>query len=540
MSNKRKKIFWLGLVLIIIVHLGLIFLYGMQKEGYHEDEYYSFWASAGYADLMPEGHYDWRTGPELQEQFYVSPGDEFNFEAVVWNQAEDVHPPLFYLCLNIVMSLMPGRFFKWFSIGLNTVFSLVTLMGVTFFFYHLNKQEHKEVFALTAAFMYAVAPSVISNVLLVRMYTMSGMWTVLYACALLMAIKRLESSKKTFALWTLAGTVICYFSFLTHYFSLLLPGLMTICACIYVLIKKKYIMRMTAYGLSMLAGIGLAVLTFPACIQHIFFGYRGTEVMNELNFTGYGIRLRFFSNMLNRIVWGKCMYVTIFVLVLCIAAFGVFASRKWKQTDSVEKGNWYWYITTLISCIISCLILIKISLFVEDGSRYFYPVLALMIPLIGCFVLKVLIMGMEQMDSRFTKQLGKVVFVLVFVLTLVPYVKGHIDGNVQFLYAEDGEKVAFAEAYKEYPLVFLCDRDNMYRTWYNANQIWPFHNIFYTDYDHIMLDTFDEPTIQSADKLVVYMDAPEDVVRKLVVENPNLETFTLVRHDRFYYVYLLE
>ncbi len=68
----------------------------------------------------------------------------------------------------------------------------------------------------------------------------------------------------------------------------------------------------------------------------------------------------------------------------------------------------------------------------------------------------------------------------------------------------------FAEEYKEYPLILLCDRDNMHRTWYISNQIWPFHNIFYTDYEHIVAD------------------------------NPNLEKYTLVRHDEFYYVYLLE
>ena len=55
-----------------------------------------------------------------------------------------------------------------------------------------------------------------------------------------------------------------------------------------------------------------------------------------------------------------------------------------------------------------------------------------------------------------------------------------------------------------------------------------------------MVDTFDEPTIQSADKLVVFMDAPVDAVQKLVAINPNLDTYRLIRHDEYYYVYLLE
>lgn len=141
MRNKGNKAYWLVLAAIICVHLLLIVVYGMQKEGYHEDEYYSFWSSSGEADLKPSGAYDWKSGSYLQQQFVVDQEEKFDFSAVIANQVQDVHPPLYYLCLNIVMSLLPGRFFKWFSIGLNTLFSVVSLLAVTFSFIGWRKKN---------------------------------------------------------------------------------------------------------------------------------------------------------------------------------------------------------------------------------------------------------------------------------------------------------------------------------------------------------------------------------------------------------------
>ncbi len=540
MKNK-KKISMLVFVFIVIIHIGLILFYGMRKEGFHEDEYYSYWTSGGYAQILPIGYYDWRTGPEVQDQFMVNPGEEFQFDAVIQYQIEDVHPPLYYLCLNIVMSLMPGRFFKWFAISLNAAFSLVTLLGVTFFFYHLTEGKNKEKYALIATALYAIAPSTISNVLFARMYGMSAMWNVLYACVLLMAAKNLQSSGKKFAIWTACGTIICYLSFLTHYFSLLLPGLLTAGMCVYVVAKRKNIMRMVIYGVCMLVGILLAVRTYPASLSHIFAGYRGEGVLNELNLTGFVGRIRFFSGMLNEFAAGN-MLAWIFVgLVITVIAFVILAIKSWKTTGEKEKLEWYWYGMGLVCCVVSCLVLMKISLYVYGaGCRFFFPVLALMIPMMGCFVLNTAESIATKYATKSCYKLKVVAGIVLCMLIVLPYVKGHIDDKILFLYEGEEEKVAFAEEYKEYPLVLLCDRDNMHRTWYIANQIWPFHNVFYTDYDHIMVDTFDEPTIQSADKLVVYMDAPEEVVKKLVDINPNLETYTLVRHDPFYYIYLLE
>lgn len=540
MENKSKKVFWLTLFAIICVHLSLIFIYGMQKEGYHEDEYYSFWSSSGVADLKPSGAYDWKSGSYLQQQFVVDKEERFDFGAVTANQVEDVHPPLYYLCLNMVMSLLPGRFFKWFSIGLNALFSVVSLLAVTFFFYRLEKKEHKYFVSLLAAGLYATAPSVISSVMLVRMYAMSGMWNVLYACALLMAVESFSESRRKFAAWTFLASVICYAAFLTHYFALLLPGVLTFLVCVKELFTRKHILRMLVFGSSMVAAITLAVASFPACIQHIFFGYRGTDVLSELNLKGFAHRFKFFTANLHTEVFAQTLPVIGIVLMSALAVICIYYIEKKHGLSIEERESFWWYLASFVATMVSVMVLIKVSLFVEAGSRYFYPVLALMLPLIGVMVLKASLILWERTNHKAGTVQQAVLLAVICSVILIPNIKGHIEDNVLFLYREDAEKVAFSQRHKEYPVVLLYNPETTYKTWYTANQLWPFERIFYTDYEHIMVDTFEEPTIQSAQKLIVYMDAPEEVVQKLVEKNPNLEGYSLIRHDAFYYVYLLE
>ena len=231
-----KKRFYIGIILIAIVHIALCLFFGSQKAGFHEDEYYTYW-SVSCEDVTP-ANFTWHTGHELQQRFLVQPGEQFSYDMVVKNQAADVHPPLYYIALHTLMSLFAGRFYKWFGILLNLGFSLITLVGVVTFVYHLPgdaevstqeecsanvRMQKRCMVALLCGLAYAISPSAISGVMLTRMYAMSTMWTVLYALVFVLLMKELEGSKRRFALLTVGGATICYATFLTHYFSLLVP-----------------------------------------------------------------------------------------------------------------------------------------------------------------------------------------------------------------------------------------------------------------------------------------------------------------------------
>ncbi len=50
----------------------------------------------------------------------------------------------------------------------------------------------------------------------------------------------------------------------------------------------------------------------------------------------------------------------------------------------------------------------------------------------------------------------------------------------------------------------------------------------------------DNETLKTAEKLIVYMDCPEDILESLIAQNGNLNTYSMVRHDQFFYIYEVE
>ena len=58
----EKKHFYWCCIALVLAHLIILVGFGIQKQGFHEDEYYSFWSSTGRVSLNPRSAYDVRTG----------------------------------------------------------------------------------------------------------------------------------------------------------------------------------------------------------------------------------------------------------------------------------------------------------------------------------------------------------------------------------------------------------------------------------------------------------------------------------------------
>ncbi len=512
---------------MLLAHLLLLAVYGVQKQGFHEDEYYSYWSSTGRVSLNPRSAYDVRTGYEIQRQFMVRTGERFRFAEVVQNQAEDVHPPLYYLTLNLIMSLFPEHFYKWFGLGLNMLCSGVTLGGILFLLYGLDSRRYNGWVTLAAGLVYAVAPSTVSNVMFIRMYTMSAMWTVLYACVIVRMMQQENCGRKRFAVYTGAGAVLCFLAFLTHYFCLLVPFFLTLAYCVRALLRRKGLLRMLLYGLAMCAAIGLAVWLFPASLEHIFHGYRGEAALSVLVNGSFWEMCGMFLPVLNENVFAGMMWP---LLLLSVAALA--AQFFQKGRDRVALAC---LAAMALSCIAASCFLMKTSLFLGASScRYFYPVFALLLPLL------VYLPGRAAAELAEGKKWRKPACTAALLLAGIPFLAGHIQQKVLFLYPEDAEKKETACHYgAEYPLIVVYAKEEPHRSWYMANQVWPFRYVIYSDYEH-MLELPQDPLLTSAEGFLVYMDAPAETLDALVAVNPHVSGYTRLREDRFFHVYLVE
>lgn len=536
-----KKTFLLWICLIGILHVALVLYFGAQKQGFHEDEYYTYWSVS--SDNIGPANMTWHSGYNLQSRFFVKPDMRFSFDMVIQNQAEDVHPPLYYLALHTLMSFFPSSFYKWFGILLNLSFSLVSYLGITFLFYTLGKKTgpNAELLALFSGLIYAVAPSTISSVMLTRMYAFSTMWTILYALIFVLLITHYDCTRKQFALFTVFGALICYCAFLTHYYALFVPFFLTFFYCIYSLIRRKNILRMFVYGASMLAAIGLGVCTYPACITHIFSGYRGQgAISGMMEDTLFG-RTKVFLIWLNSSILANWLIPCFFVfLAFFVLGIILFICRK---KTLASKDFMFCVGSLFIANLFSFWLLTKVALMVgEDSSRYFYPVINFFLPFMACVITSVLLSLKDSITADKLKSFGKTLHVitlsLLLVVILLPIAHTYLQGKVLYLYAADAEKVSTSQEYAEYPCIMVYSSDISYRSWYVDNQLWPYENVFYVEYNSIPL--IDDPLLSGAEKIVVYMDGAEEALLPIIENNPNITSYRLLRHEPFFYIYVLE
>ncbi len=335
-----KAVFLVGAVLI--VHMLLIFYYGNLKAAFHEDEYFTYYTSAAYEAINPWGDILETTGLQLQSHFYVTQEHRFAFRDIIDIHANDVHPPLYYLTLNCFMSLFPYSFYKWFGILLNSAYSLVSCLGLMFFVYKLDKSEHCGKLALTIGLLYAIHPATISNIMFTRMYAMSVMWTVLYMDVFVLLVQNYRGRWQKFGWITASGAAVCYFAFLTHYFCLYVPFFLTLGFCIYVTVRKLFFketgfLRMFIYGLALLLGIGLAILSFPAALSHIFGGYQGDWAFQTLLDEDPWSLLKMFLPVLNRCFFAGALYPALVIFALFgMAGLGLLVWRKKRNLPKVS------------------------------------------------------------------------------------------------------------------------------------------------------------------------------------------------------------
>ena len=305
-------------VVIVILTITMLF-YETQKEGFNEDEMFSYGSSNykydnlyqpyGVADAMNtvifkyvlQGNwfanivfcltnthtYDyllsteyntdpiWKTKEEAMEYLTIQLEDILDFAPVIWNQSRDVHPPLFYILVHIVSSFFLGQFSKYIVFIINIIFYILTCICI----YKIFSLYKKEKAGIVAILLYGLSIGAISTVMFQRMYMMMTFFVLLYTYISL-KICRVGMRKKEIIQYSIA-TIL---GFLTQYYFCIFA--LVIFIILFIHLKGK---RKTWFGENIKLAI-LGVAMFPACIYHIFFSYRGITSLQE----NYFERLKFY------------------------------------------------------------------------------------------------------------------------------------------------------------------------------------------------------------------------------------------------------
>lgn len=150
--------------------------------------------------------------------------------------------------------------------------------------------------------VFSLSAGILQNVSFFRMYVMAMFWVTLMAYLLIQAFGEGFSWKR----WTQIGfTAIA--GALTHYYCIIYLSASCLILGICLIIGKRWkdIAALMAY---MLCAAAVSIAIFPAMLNHMFFGYRGTQSIDNLTQTTsmeQWERIKNFYGFLNTQMLGK-------------------------------------------------------------------------------------------------------------------------------------------------------------------------------------------------------------------------------------------
>lgn len=502
--KKEKKIYLiLGILLVLQIVTALYF--GGKKTGFHYDEYYSYYSSNVTWGLVPTDR-EWKPGSEIRNEFMVAPGEGFRFSDVVRMQTYDVHPPFYYLLLHTACSLTPGVFSKWQGLVLNLIFfaaSWCVLARLTFEMVQTvwNKKAGR-IAAAAVCLLYGFNPAVISGIMLVRMYMLLGLFVL---TATWLHVRALNQNKRGWGFY-LPVMLTVYLGFLTHYyFSVYMFFLAAAMEC-YLLFEtvenKSWGQKWKdcfTYGFAVVGAMALAVVSYPACLGHIFRGYRGTEAMGEFfDLSNTAGRIRFFAGLLNEYVFGELMALVILeILLLSLTAWTL--KKRSGRSGWAMRCRALWVPAIAVTGYFA--VVTKTALLTaEEANRYQLPVYGLI--LMFTVVLTALLAA-KGLPANRVRKLAWIFSGTVFALLFIGEARGLAQGRVLFLYEEDAENIAFAQENHDAAVVYFYNGNLMWMIWDDSLELMQYDRIYFVNMADVSPVT--EPGLQAADRALVYV-----------------------------------
>lgn len=499
----KKSIQGLGaLLLALILILGGCLWFARQKSGLFIDEIYTYGLSnshyAPFLNDMTGGSLEGATltRQQLMDYLVVNDGESLDFASVYYNQVHDVHPPLYYWLMNIACSLTPNVFSYWSGLILNLILYLLTAvllyaLSFTLFEDRLN--------AALAALLYGLSALGLSTMLMIRMYVLMALLTVQLALILARMIRKPRPIHYFLFAFTL------FLGLMTQYYFVFYAFFLCLGYGLWRLARREW-KQAFAFALCAFAGVGLLLLAFPACLDHLFAEKMvsgGNAVENLLDSSQYAWRL---GSFFRAIVHG--MHGVIFAAALVLLALVASLLKKGAKLRFPALS-----LLVLFPAVPTLLLVAIISPVVE--IRYVYnlvPILALWVSLL---------ISLLWQASLFRKRTPRLLLALLLVLIALWQSRAV---PPDYLYIEYRDFDAIAAEHRDAPCVYLDDNYFAPIT-EDIQQLLYFDDVFVTaDPDSAALDDY-LARYADSEEAVVYVDIskfwssgfdPEEILPRLL------------------------
>lgn len=555
-----KKFYIVCLVIIWAAQMVAAFYFCTAKQGFHEDEYYTYYSTARTNGFYVEDE-QWMSWETYRDEFVVLPGQQFQYGLVKQVQSWDVHPPVYYWVFHTVASLVPGVFSKWIGLSVNLFFHGINIVLLAYLSYLISNRNRA--LSLTATLFYGLTPAAISGVVFIRMYEMLTMWVLICAILHVRAVKGLDSDgqmsgsgpgKLSVKGFLIPIAVVTYLGFLTQYYYFIFLFFVGAAFCIWLLWHDRNLWNCVRYGVSQLIAFAFAYLTYPSFPGQMFRGQRGAQATeNFFDLSNTTERLQFFWNLLDEYVFEKTLaWILLVIVLLAVTAYAVNGRRKVSALSHNQqqgmKPDVAWCL--LAFAVIGYFLAVsKTALLLGDTSnRYQLPVYGMIVLLLfdGIYRLgKMCMSGVTGFSSANAQAKSlSILSILVVLACLVVDLTGLIGNRVVFLYPEDKQQVEFAreQAAAGTPVIYLYQAGAEWCIWDVTNELLEYSEVYFVSTDSV--DVMKDEKTRQAESLVVYVADGTDAdaqIGRIIDTNPRLaEHRELMFEEKYCDVYYLE
>lgn len=479
-----KKLENLIFILVIIVMSGIMFYWISQKEGFHEDEIFSYGSSnyrldnvyqrygekdaenkiifdeilSGnlnekiskivyyfknptefmnrYNELVQEEKPIWKTNEDAKEYLTIMKEDVFNFFSVYYNQSRDVHPPLFYILVHIFSTIWFGTFSKYIIFSINLIFFILTCLVLR----EILKLLNKEYLSIPTIILYGLSIGAVSIMIFLRMYQMLIFFIVYSIFVHLQILKNnLEIDKKSrnqLILVTILGFLTQYYYCIFALFEFVVLGIILV-------IRKKYNVLKKYFKYNLISAI-VGVLMFPASIYHIFFSYRGM---------GASIKV----NIIERIImyFKEISYSfsipTITLLIFIVVVGGKYLYDLKKKYFNYKK---MYKSMLIIPIILYFFVICLIAPQMENDTIVRY--IAILLPVLSI----VIVISLDELLSKIKNE--KIITTVICIPVICISIYGMIYSTPRYLYKGYNKNVEIAKQNNETKFIYICDKNFTY------------------------------------------------------------------------------
>jgi hypothetical protein len=443
LGSKYRKGIIFGLIILMLCQVFISLIAGQMKESYHLDELYTFGLSNSlYKPFVnPETDINiWHSQDFYINYLTVQSSEKYSYDSVNYNQANDVHPPLYYYFMHTISSIYPNIYSKWFGIAFNIPF----LIGSTLLLYLLSmKILNDRRLSFIISIMYGLCAGAISNVIFIRMYEMLTFFTVLITYLHV----RLIFEEGKFVNNAILLCITNIFGFMTQYLFIVYAFYLAMFYSVY-LMKQKNWKRLIWYTLLMSGSLLVCVLFFPQLVDVIFHGEMGSTVIGSLfNILKFILTLGITLLSLGYAFFGG-LYLTVIILISVIVF--VFYSKisigflHENYISRFEPKKKVIYLMLMRASLLTFLTNMAISPY-TDAYRYItylYPNLAILIVLVSYLLINTIILD--------RKRTLRILVGLVISITLISYINGSIDYSYRYREAQLDERMKAYSTYDAY------------------------------------------------------------------------------------------